>query len=135
MGLCCGIEMATILVLDDEPSNLEVISAMLARRGYEVLSASTGEDALRICRTHPEIIDLIVADVVLRGPNAAAIARQIALLRPGVPFLYISGTSREALNGLLHPEADERPRARFLAKPFTTGQLIAEVERLLVARE
>ncbi|MGE5489437.1 MAG: response regulator [bacterium] len=127
--------MATILVLDDEPSNLEVISAMLARRGHNVLTASTGADAVNICRTHPEAIDLVIADVFLRGSNAAAITREVAPLRPGVPFLYVSGTSKEVLDELLASEAGERPRARFLAKPFTTGQLISEVELLLQAPE
>lgn len=123
--------MATILVLDDEPSNLEVIAAMLARRGHRVLPVSAGEEAVRISKTHPGKIDLIITDVMLPGPSGAAIAQQIAPLRPDVPCLYISGTCREGLNGLIADVADTGRRTAFLAKPFTTDQLNAKVEILL----
>ncbi len=126
-----AVQMSTILVIDDEPSNLEVVAAMLERRGHSVLPAATGEEAVRISMTHEGSIDLVVADVILRGPNAAAVARQIAPVRPGVPFLYISGTSLDALKGAV-PQADiESGRSGFLAKPFTTDRLMAEVNKLL----
>jgi two-component system cell cycle sensor histidine kinase/response regulator CckA len=127
--------MATILVLDDEPSNLEVITAMLARRGHKVLPASAGEEAVRISRTHPGRIDLVITDVILRGRSGATVAQQIAPLRPDVPCLYISGTSKEGLNGLLSDAASSSTQTAFLAKPFTMDQLNAKVEALLAPVE
>ncbi len=108
---------------------------MLTRRGHRVLPASAGEEAVRISRTHPGKIDLVITDVILPGHSGAAIAQQIAPLRPDVPCLYISGTSRQGLNGLLRTAASSGTRTGFLAKPFTTDQLNAEVETLLAPAE
>jgi CheY-like chemotaxis protein len=126
--------MGSILVIDDEPSNLEVMTAMLARHGYDVLPVASGEDAVRACEGHPSCIDLVVADVILRGPNAGVVARQIAELRPDVPILYVSGYPREALTGVLSAADIDAGRAAFLAKPFTTDRLLFHVSSLLQRR-
>jgi CheY-like chemotaxis protein len=123
--------MGSILVIDDEPSNLEVMTAMLARHGYDVLPVESGEDALRACESHPSPIDLVIADVILRGPNAGLLSREIAVLRPGVPILFVSGYPREALAGVLSVADVDAGRAAFLAKPFTTDRLLSEVACLL----
>jgi CheY-like chemotaxis protein len=123
--------MGSILVIDDEPSNLEVMTAMLVRNGYDVLPVACGEDALRACEGHPSCIDLVVADVILRGPNAGVLSHQIAALRPGVPILFVSGYPREALEGVLSAADIDSGHASFLPKPFTTDRLLCEVEFLL----
>ena len=53
--------METILVLDDESTNLKVISLVLKLRGYNVLEASSGAEAIRICKSHHGPIHLLIA--------------------------------------------------------------------------
>lgn len=123
--------MATILVVDDEPSNLEVMTAMIERRGHMVLPSASGEEAIRTVKMHPGPIDLIVADVILPDLDVTQVAKKINSVRPGVPFLFVSGMSVEALEGRLpEPEMSEG-RVAFLGKPFTTDRLMDKVDCLL----
>lgn len=122
--------MATILILDDEPSNLEIMAAILGRQGHSILTAENPEEALFHSRTHPGGIDLVLADVVLRGRTAAEVAGDIDQYRPGVPFLFVSGYSWEALRHLFEGAGMTGNQA-FLAKPFTVDRLVTEVNAVL----
>jgi DNA-binding NtrC family response regulator len=123
--------MRTVLVIDDEPCNLDVISLILARHGCHPIPVSTGEDAIQACERHPGPIDLVVVDVILRGPNGVLVSHRISELRPGVPILFVSGHPREALEGVLSSVAAVSGRFAFLAKPFTADRLLSEVDSLL----
>jgi len=59
----------TVLVVDDEPAVLGVVSKMLAQEGFHVLQAGGSSDALRLCKTHQGRIDLLVTDLVLPPPG------------------------------------------------------------------
>jgi DNA-binding NtrC family response regulator len=122
--------MATILILDDEPSNLEIMAAILKRQGHSILTAENAEEALFHSRTHAGGIDLVLADVVLRGRTAAEVAGDIDQYRPGVPFLFVSGYSWEALRHLFEG-AGMIGNQPFLAKPFTVDRLVTEVNAVL----
>ncbi len=124
--------MATILILDDEPSNLEIMAAILKRQGHSILTAGNAEEALFHSRTHPSGIDLVLADVVLRGRTAAEVAGDIDQYRPGVPFLFVSGYSWEALRHVF--EGAGMTDQAFLAKPFTVDRLVTEVNAVLDGR-
>lgn len=125
--------MATILILDDEPSNLEIMAAILRRQGHSILTAEDAEDALFHSRTYPGSIDLVLADVVLRGRTAPEVAGDIDQYRPGVPFLFVSGYSWEALRHVFEGAGLAQNHA-FLAKPFTVDRLVAEVNAVLDSR-
>ncbi len=123
--------MATILVVDDEPSNLEVMKAMIERRGHVVLPSNNGEEAIKTARMHPGPIDLVVADVILPDLDATQVASDINSMRPGMPFLFVSGMSVEALEGRLPEPETSEGRVAFLGKPFTTDRLMNKVDCLL----
>lgn len=125
--------MATILIVDDEPSNLEIMAAILRRHGHSTLLAETAEEALSHSRMHPGGIDLVLADVVLRGRTAAEIAGDIDQYRPGVPFLFVSGYSWEALRHVFEGAGMPLNQA-FLPKPFTVDRLVSEVNAVLDGR-
>jgi CheY-like chemotaxis protein len=89
--------------------------------GFEVVAAADGHEALRLCETHPESIDLLLTDVVMPGPGMSGqkLARQATHRCPEIAVLYISGCTDDA--DVHHGRLD--PRARFLVKPFTMEEL------------
>lgn len=79
----------TILLVDDEPSILQVRSLIFETLGYSVLTAESGEEALEILRTHP--VDAIVLDYLMPGLNGEETAIGIRKLRGDVPIVLSSG--------------------------------------------
>src|SRR5689334_4572530 len=82
--------MQTILVVEDEPRVLKLVSMMLDTKGYRVLPAATGDQALRLLAENPDV-DLLLTDVVAPGMSGPMIADQIAAQRPGIKVLFMSG--------------------------------------------
>lgn len=114
----------TVLLVEDEDTVRSVAAAALERRGYRVLVADHGEAAIAIAREYPGIIHLLVSDVVMPGLHGREVADRIVRLRPGIPVLFISGYTDDALleRGVL--EGDDRS---LLAKPFTSLELARRV--------
>jgi CheY-like chemotaxis protein len=123
----------TVLVLeDDEPSRF-VIRSFLERTGFAVLESVDGPGAIEICRTHPKPISLMVADVVLRGPQGPETVRSIKELQPEMAMLFISGYSLEQIEhrGLVDLKELRSDKVGFLQKPFTSQALLAAVRKLI----
>ncbi|MGH9750263.1 MAG: response regulator [Candidatus Polarisedimenticolia bacterium] len=117
----------TVLVLEDEPTLREVVRQSLESRGYKVLLAESGAEALAICASHPGPIHLMVADVVLPVMDGRATADRAVPLRPELRVLYMSGYTDEAI--LHHGVLD--PGVAFLHKPFTPDALLTKVREVL----
>ncbi len=117
----------TILVVDDEQALLVIMREVLARSGYDVLSADDAETALELAVQHDGQIDLLVADLVLPGLMGYDLAKHLLAARPEAKVLYISGHSdaRFVQQGAL------LPGALFLQKPFSADTLVREVRRVL----
>jgi two-component system cell cycle sensor histidine kinase/response regulator CckA len=114
----------TVLVVDDEPMVRELVHVMLEQRGYRVLVAGNGPEALRIGEGHHGPIDLLVSDVVMpemRGPEVAA---RLAAARPGLKLLYMSGYTADAIDF-------GKGAIPFLDKPFTSDLLATKVREAL----
>lgn len=121
-----GQTTQTILVVDDDPEVCDLVRKMLVGRGYEVLTALSGEEALRVCREHAGPIHLLLSDVVMPGMNGSEVARRIKTLRPDTRLLLISGVVQEsAIPGGLPKNAG------FLSKPFTWNALIQTLRNVL----
>jgi signal transduction histidine kinase len=127
-GSMTGAE--TILVVEDEARVRKLIAGVLSSRGYTVLEATRGEEALRHCRTHVGPIELAVLDVVMPEMSGPDLAREIAPLRPNTRLLYISGYTDEAIvhHGILESGV------AFLQKPFLPDALARKVREVLDAR-
>jgi two-component system, cell cycle sensor histidine kinase and response regulator CckA len=119
-------EGATILVVDDEPEVRKLVAAMLARHGYKVLTADTGENAIRLFRNNPEIA-LLLTDVVAPGMSGPMIADEIAALKPDIKVLFMSGYDGTQV---VQRYVVER-RYSLLIKPFTMEQLAKKVRDAL----
>jgi CheY-like chemotaxis protein len=117
----------TVLVVEDEPAVREVVRAMLERRGYTVLLASDGEQAMRVSRTHESPIDLLLTDVVLPRSNGRRVAELLCMERPDLKVLFMSGYTEDAIHQ--HGELDEG--VVLVEKPFTDLTLARRIRERL----
>jgi CheY-like chemotaxis protein len=123
-----GDATETILVVEDEAAVRHVVVRSLSSRGYDVLEAKNGEDALLVAERHNAPIHLVVTDVVMPSMSGTELFHHLRRWYPRMRVLFISGYARSTLP----PEALEDGKgAAFLAKPFTIEQLLAEVRRMI----
>ena len=117
----------SILVVEDEPAVRELIFNLLHQQGYDVVEASDGDDALRIMEQTLKAIHLLVADLVMPRLGGCELAQRLALHRPGLKVLYISGYSDDSV---LRREGLPAG-ANLLRKPFTPEALSRKVREVL----
>jgi PAS domain S-box-containing protein len=117
----------TILLVEDEQTLRAMTAELLEERGYTVLAAPNGAEALRVSRTHAGEIHLVITDVIMPGMGGRDLATQIAQERPGTRVLYISGYTDDAIvhHGVLSADLS------FLQKPFTSERLARKVREAL----
>jgi GAF domain-containing protein/CheY-like chemotaxis protein len=122
--------METVLLVEDEDAVRDLARDVLQASGYTVLEARHGGEALRICAQHPEPIHLMLTDVVMPEMSGRELAQRLAVLRPGVKVLYMSGYTDNAVvhHGVLDPGTV------FLQKPFSPTVLTRKVREVLDAR-
>ncbi len=118
-GLSRGTE--TILLVEDEDLVRKLASDVLRGRGYTVLAAASGPDALALAEANAESICLVVTDVVMPGMSGPEMALQIAARGLEFPVLYMSGYAASD-SGALLPEG-----APLLLKPFSPDTLARRV--------
>jgi DNA-binding response OmpR family regulator len=116
----------TVLVVDDEPTIVEIVGRYIERAGFEVERAGDGPEALRLADLHRP--DLVVLDVMLPGFDGIEVMRQLHE-RPGPPtpviLLTARGEENDRLVGLRHGADD------YVVKPFSPAELVARVEAVL----
>jgi CheY-like chemotaxis protein len=119
----------TILIVEDEDLVRALASRSLRERGYRVLEARQGNDALQQLEQEPAQVDLVITDVVMPEMGGRELARRLAGMRPSLPVLFISGYTGEDViqRGLLEPGAP------FQQKPFTPDGLARKVREMLDA--
>jgi len=118
----------TILLVEDESSVRELAARILRKRGYHVLTAAGGDEALAAA-AGPGTIDLLLTDLVMPGMNGAELTNRLLGLRPGLRVLFMSGypgdvLSRYGLSGSSLP---------LLTKPFDEAELSRRVREALDA--
>jgi DNA-binding NtrC family response regulator len=116
----------TVIVMDDEPDIRKLVTAMLTRNGHRVLTADTGENAVRLFRLNPGV-ELLLTDVVAPGMSGPMIADQIAALNPDIKVLFMSGYDGTQV---VQRYVVEKGYA-LLIKPFTLEQLEKKVREVL----
>jgi DNA-binding NtrC family response regulator len=116
----------TVLVVDDDPDVVASVSALFHQFQFQVFSAETPKQALRIVKQPTIPVDLLVTDVHMPDMNGIELARAVRSLRPATKVIYISGDS--AAEGMTS-NADKR--SPFLLKPFTLRELEAMVQNVL----
>uniref|UniRef100_Q01RQ0 histidine kinase n=1 Tax=Solibacter usitatus (strain Ellin6076) TaxID=234267 RepID=Q01RQ0_SOLUE len=117
----------TVLVAEDEPAVRELVRQTLEQRGYTVLEAKDGYEALRVFEQRKNEIHLLLTDVIMPLMNGRELAKRLESLRPGMKIVYMSGYTDEVLafHGFAQPEIE------FIQKPFTASELANKVELVL----
>jgi two-component system cell cycle sensor histidine kinase/response regulator CckA len=116
----------TILLAEDSELVRQLTREMLEVRGYHVLEATDGKDALHICKTYSGRIHLTLSDVVMPGLTGRELAEQVAEIRPDTKVLLMSGYTDEISKaGFLYPGL------HFIEKPFTSNTLAMKIRELL----
>lgn len=121
----CGLE--TVLIVEDEDSIRCLAEQILAGAGYQVLTAASSAEALRLSLSHRTAIHLLLMDVVLPTSNGGELAARICGMRPRLKVLYMSGYTPEFVVARGVVEAG----MNFIAKPFTPEDLQYRVRELL----
>jgi two-component system cell cycle sensor histidine kinase/response regulator CckA len=121
----------TVLIVDDEPSLLRFMAAILQAAGYEVLLADGGDEALAFCEARASGIDLMISDVAMPRMNGRALADCMNDRHPDVPIVFISGypESRAIVAGLT--ARGFKNGYTCIQKPFTAQKLLAVVKTVL----
>jgi len=117
----------TILLVEDEDGVRALTRQLLQKQGYSVLETRHGGEALLLCERHQGSIQLLLTDVVLSQMSGRELAQRLAVLRPEMKVLFMSGYSEEAIvqHGVLNSGT------AFLQKPFTAESLSTKVREVL----
>jgi hypothetical protein len=117
----------TILVVDDEEALREVTRRILTRNGYNVVTASSGAQAIQIASSHVGPIDLVLTDVIMPKMQGPSVANEVTALRPDSRVLFMSGHAQPVLEA----EAVLGTEFRLLEKPFGQATLLETVRKVL----
>jgi PAS domain S-box-containing protein len=120
----------TLLVVEDEPSVRHLARNVLEAQGYDVLTASNGQDALHKARDHHgSPIQLVVTDVIMPLMGGKVMAEWLKIANPDLKILFTSGYTDDAVtqNGVYQAGVS------FLPKPYTPGTLCRQVREMLDA--
>ena len=117
----------TIMLVEDDEQVCDLTKRILENFGYNVISASQGEKALKMGAEYPGSIDLLITDLVMPKMGGVELAGKFTELRPDIKLLYITGYAEKSLvnNGFLNSDAS------VLQKPFAASVLAAKVREVL----
>jgi two-component system cell cycle sensor histidine kinase/response regulator CckA len=116
-------------VVEDADALRKLARSFLADHGFEVITASNGEEAVEVARNHSGRIDLLLTDVVMPGMNGRLLADRLLSKRPGLKVVFISGYTDSFIAG--HGVLE--PGTHLLHKPFTEDALIRKIREVLDA--
>jgi CheY-like chemotaxis protein len=117
----------TILLVEDSEPLRKLAKTFLESRGFRVLSAESGEDALQVAARFGGVFDLLLTDVVMPGINGRILAENLLLRQPSMKVLYMSGYTDSFIAG--HGVLD--PGIHLLHKPFIEEVLIRKVREVI----
>jgi two-component system cell cycle sensor histidine kinase/response regulator CckA len=121
----------TVLLVEDEEGLRGLNARGLTSRGYTVLEAGNGVEAIEVLESHEGKIDLVVSDVVMPEMDGPTLYKELRARNPELKVVFVSGYAEEAFAKSL-PEGGQ---FAFLAKPFTLKQLVATVKDTLTGNE
>jgi CheY-like chemotaxis protein len=120
--------MATIVVVEDQPDNLKLITALLTLKGHQVVGLTDGEEVTEVVRTHRPVPGLVLLDIQLPGRDGYAVLEELKAL-PERPWKVVALTA--------HAMPEDRARAEaagfdgYITKPIDVRTFPQEVARYL----
>jgi CheY-like chemotaxis protein len=116
------------LVVEDEEALRELVSDILQRKGYTVLEAQSGDQAMEVWQSEKERIDLLLTDMMMPGGlSGRDVAERLLAERPELKVIYTSGYSIDTVT----PEALGQDAMNFLQKPYDPETLAQMVRNIL----
>ncbi len=117
----------TVLLVEDNPSVRQLTSRLLRAKGYVVLEAKSGKEALALAEKHPGTIGLLLTDVVMPHLSGQDLAKQMTGKHSEIRVLFMSGYAGTSPGDLISLDPD----AAFIQKPFNADQLARRVREVL----
>ena len=114
----------TVLLVEDEEGLRGLNARGLSSRGYTVIEAGNGIEAIEMLEKSAQPVDIVVSDVVMPEMDGPTLARELRSRNPNVKIIFVSGYAEDAFQKHL-PESGQ---FAFLPKPFTLKQLVAAVK-------
>ena len=121
----------TVLLVEDSDVVRRLVRDVLTAKGYCVLEARNGREAVQICEHCDRPIHLLLTDVVMPEAGGRDLAEYLTTLHPSLKVLYMSGYAETTFFAHGFP----REGAAFISKPFTPGQIARKVREVLDGRE
>jgi CheY-like chemotaxis protein len=127
--------MKTVLVLEDDPSNMRGFSALLSSIGYSVLEATTGKEGIEAGNRQTSI-DLFLSDVDVPGPSGTEVALELIKSHPTMPILFVSGTPMYSWRRKDVDNFGQLPSdlVDFIEKPCRLSAFLEKVDELIEKR-
>lgn len=118
----------TILIIEDEDPVRMFSSRALTNKGYKVIEAYSGDNALDVIAEHGvENIDLVISDVVMPGLSGPEVAEKITEMKPDIKLIFVSGYGEDAF----YDKYGSERKFNFLPKPYSLNQLASKVKELI----
>jgi CheY-like chemotaxis protein len=114
-------KLPTVLFVDDETALRDLVARMLSQRGFKVLTAATGYEAMCVLAEQP--VDVLFSDLVMPGMNGIQLARDAKQMRPSLKVLFATGYAQRATAAIRY--------GRLLFKPLRAHEIEAELRTLL----
>ena len=115
--------MNTILVVDDEPNYLVVLSELLKEEGFEVFTAQSGEDGLKIAKEND--LDLIITDMRMPGMDGLELLKTVKSFNHDLPVIMVTAFG-EVEKAVVAMKAGAY---NYLAKPFSNDELLVNIRK------
>ena len=128
---CNNRLVATILVVDDERIILNLCTSILKIKGYTVLTAASGEQALQVLEESKAAIDLALLDIMMPGLNGIQLAAQIRSANPRIPVILMTGFSLREIQEII----GKANPYRIIWKPFKAESLLQMIENALEGQD
>jgi len=119
----------TILLVDDEPAIVTIMSRLLENLGYTLLATTSAAEALRLAKTHIGQIDLLISDVIMPQMNGRDLCTQLLIARPGLKCILMSGYSGDVISSSARLPED----FHYIQKPFNLSEIAEKVRAVLAS--
>lgn len=118
-----------VLVVDDEPEIVALLSRILSKAGFKVLKTTSAREALEVATKHTEPIDLLLTDLLMPGMRGDQLAKEFLKVRPEARVIFVTACRLQDMEdcGLLDGETP------ILRKPFKAPQLLDTIATVLSA--
>jgi len=122
------LECGCVLLVDDDPQVREFSAQFLRLAGFQVVTASSGEQAIEVFEARSSEIKLLLTDIVMPGIFGDQLAQALLEKQPDLPVIFMSGNPPQSLETAIPIE----PGRNFLQKPFLMHELMACLKLHLV---